>query len=240
MNNHLYKKIIYSISKEIKRILNEDIQNFNIADYQEDSDIFDHETVANITKPKDIEEEEEFFKMTEPSENSLQLAKQMKNKIESIFRPLSEIIIPDKCLEANHYLFYLKGYFFAVSSTFKNNIIGNSWNCAVIDFNYEIAYNEFILVMDVDNLAKLIEFCNIYNNYIDFCFKGYEDYYNQFQFYVQDKLHFTTEVENEFIYAGNGYISDNEINYMDNIFEKICDIFKEFVNFIPIYINKFK
>ena len=47
MNKHrLYDKIMMNISKSIKSILNEDIQDFDIIDYQEDeNDILDHGTI---------------------------------------------------------------------------------------------------------------------------------------------------------------------------------------------------
>lgn len=240
-NKAIYEKIMRNISVEIKRILNEDIQSFDVTDYQEDNYI-DHQTTRDIIKPKDMDEENEFFEKTEPSGDSIKRAKLLENKIQQIFQPLLEVKIPWKCLDVNHHIFYLKGYFFAVSSTFKDKIISDTWDSAVINFNYDISNDEFSLTMDTENLAKLIEFCDLYNNYIDFYFRGYEDYYNAFQFYVQDTLHFTTEVENEFIYTGNGYVPEYGINMnnIDNIFKKLCNIFKEFVDFIPIYIRKFK
>ena len=50
MNNRLYNKIINNISYTVKRILNEEIQNFNPVDYQDtEQDIIDNDTVNNIT-----------------------------------------------------------------------------------------------------------------------------------------------------------------------------------------------
>lgn len=46
-NNILYNKIIYNISKEVKRILIEGIQNFDVADYSED-DTIDNHSVNNV------------------------------------------------------------------------------------------------------------------------------------------------------------------------------------------------
>ena len=50
MNNKgLYNKIMCSVSKEVKHILNEDIQKFDVVDYEDDEDnIITHETVDNI------------------------------------------------------------------------------------------------------------------------------------------------------------------------------------------------
>ena len=51
MNNLLYKRLIYNISKEVKNILNEHIQKFNPIDYDyEDNEIIDNQDIANITK----------------------------------------------------------------------------------------------------------------------------------------------------------------------------------------------
>ena len=52
MNNikSLYEKIMQSVSKEVKRILNEDIQKFNPVDYEDDEhDIIDQDTVQTLS-----------------------------------------------------------------------------------------------------------------------------------------------------------------------------------------------
>lgn len=61
MNNklQLYNNIMKNISKEIKLILNEDIQNFNPVDYEDDAhDIINQDTISNLTSyhPKDRDE----------------------------------------------------------------------------------------------------------------------------------------------------------------------------------------
>lgn len=49
MDNLLYKQLIYNISKEVKKALNEDIQNFNPIDYDyEDNEIIDNQDIENI------------------------------------------------------------------------------------------------------------------------------------------------------------------------------------------------
>lgn len=40
----LYEKIIYNIDKQVKRILNEDIQNFDVMDYE---DTIEHQSIDN-------------------------------------------------------------------------------------------------------------------------------------------------------------------------------------------------
>lgn len=51
MNNRvLYEKIMRNVSKEIKRILNEDVQHFDVTDYDDDDDIIvDNKDIDNIT-----------------------------------------------------------------------------------------------------------------------------------------------------------------------------------------------
>lgn len=56
-NKKLYEQIMYVVSKEIKRILNEEIQNFNPSDFQNDeSDIIDTHVITDICSldPKQI------------------------------------------------------------------------------------------------------------------------------------------------------------------------------------------
>lgn len=51
MNKHLYNKLIYNISKEVKNILNEHIQKFNPLDYDSEyNEIIDNQDIASITK----------------------------------------------------------------------------------------------------------------------------------------------------------------------------------------------
>lgn len=50
MNNRvLYEKIMRNVAKEIKRILNEDIQHFDVTDYDDDDIIIDNKDIDNIT-----------------------------------------------------------------------------------------------------------------------------------------------------------------------------------------------
>lgn len=54
----LYEKIIYNISKTIKKTLNEEIQSFDVTDYNDESDIIDAQTSDKLTtiRPKTNEE----------------------------------------------------------------------------------------------------------------------------------------------------------------------------------------
>jgi hypothetical protein len=118
-NKTLYNKLINNISKEVKRILNEDIQDFNVVDYQDDNqNLIDHDSIdaTLIRKPKDIDEENKFFEEIEPSETALEKAEEMVKKMEIIFKPLKKIRVSEKCLYHNKWIFYLKGYFFIISN----------------------------------------------------------------------------------------------------------------------------
>lgn len=65
MNYHrLYEKIIYNISKEIKKALNEDIQNFDVSDYEDDTDnIIDNQTTSDISREICPKTNEEFYEL---------------------------------------------------------------------------------------------------------------------------------------------------------------------------------
>lgn len=50
-NQQLYNRIIYNISKEVKRTLNENLQKFDVTDYEDDENIIiDNQAIYNITK----------------------------------------------------------------------------------------------------------------------------------------------------------------------------------------------
>ena len=47
-DKQLYEKIMRSISKEIKHVLNEETQSFNVANYTDDEDPLDNQTINNM------------------------------------------------------------------------------------------------------------------------------------------------------------------------------------------------
>ena len=49
-HNQLYNKIINNIAKGIKETLNEDIQNFDVTQYEDDS-MIDHQTINDALFP---------------------------------------------------------------------------------------------------------------------------------------------------------------------------------------------
>lgn len=53
-NKQLYEKIMRDISREIKHTLNEDIQHFDVSEY-DDSEIVDHQNIREITKTKNVD-----------------------------------------------------------------------------------------------------------------------------------------------------------------------------------------
>lgn len=69
-NRILYEQIIKTISKQVKRSLNEDIQRFDTSDYQEDdNDIIDKHTIDRISNGKyyaAIENIKQLFKIFKP------------------------------------------------------------------------------------------------------------------------------------------------------------------------------
>lgn len=52
-NKILYEKIMRNISEKLKYILNEDIQKFDVSEYDEEpDDLIDHQTIKSVTKAK--------------------------------------------------------------------------------------------------------------------------------------------------------------------------------------------
>ena len=49
MNNQLYSSLINSISRSVKKILNEDVINFNPIDYSDNAETIDNQTISNLT-----------------------------------------------------------------------------------------------------------------------------------------------------------------------------------------------
>lgn len=53
-NKILYEKVMRNVSREIKRVLNEDIQKFDVTEY-DDPEFVDHQNVREITKTKNVD-----------------------------------------------------------------------------------------------------------------------------------------------------------------------------------------
>ena len=128
---------MFNISREIKHILNEDIQRFNVGDYkEEDDDLVDSDTIELINKkPKSLDEEEEFFEKTNASKKSLGLAKKFAKRIENCLNPLMSLKLSKKCLNYNAGNFYLYGSFLIISN-FEEEHIEESFEYAQIKFDY--------------------------------------------------------------------------------------------------------
>lgn len=240
-NKILYEQIIKNISKNIKKILNEDIQNFDVADYEEDDiDIIDHDTIESvIKKPKSSEEEEEFFEKTNPSKESLDLAEKFTKRIENCLNPLMPLKLSKKCLNYNDGDFYLHGSFLIISN-FEKEHIEESFEYAQINFAYNFRMDQFELTTDIEELAKMIEFCSLYKNRLSFHFTGHENYYQEFQSYINKQKIKRVATEDIFIFPSTGdYSATKFVNQTNKIFKKIELICEKFVSFVPKYLKAY-
>lgn len=240
-NKKLYNQIMFNISREIKHILNEDIQRFNVDDYEEDdSDLIDSDTIELINKkPKSLEEEEEFFIKTKVSEESLDLAKKFAKRIENCLNPLMPLKLSEKCLNYNDGDFYLYGSFLIISN-FEEEHIEESFEYAQIDFAYNFKMDQFELTIDIEKLAKMIEFCSLYKNRLSFHFTGHKNYYEEFQIYIKRQKIKGVFTQDIFIFPSIGdYDAPKFVNQTNKIFKKIELICEKFVLFVPKYLKEY-
>lgn len=242
---YLYEKIMYNISREVKRALNEDVQNFDVADYQENEvDIIDQDTIQNITFTKlgNKQNEEQAFKKIVPSEKSLKMAKAFENKIKKCLMPLMPLKLSKECLKYNNDSFYLYGEF-TIISNYEEGFIDAAYIYAYINFNYNINKNQFELNINTKELAEMIEFCDIYKNRLSFQFTGHDHYYYKFGANIKTP---GIIIEDIFIFlnAINDYnIYDVKkpkkfVNQTNKILNKILRVYNEFVEFVPKYLKE--
>ena len=231
-NIQLYEKIMRNISKEIKRILNEYIQNFDIGDYQEDeTDIINHQDINSVTikrdAPKNLEEEKDTFYKTIVSNKSKSIADKFLQKIESIFEPIKNKKLSKRVLDENS-SYQLNGWF-SIDSNFEDERV--VFEYAFFDFKYDYDKKIFILDIETCALAQMIEFCYLYDNPLDFHFIGDEPFFEKFQMRISSK---NALIDDIFIYPNGGDFIKNE-NYVEQTFNNIYEICEEFVNFTIKY-----
>ena len=249
-NKAIYEQIMRRASKEIMRILNEDIQRFDTGNYQDNTeDILDHDTIDSVIykKPENEKEEEYAFEKINVSSESLKFAEKIKNKLETIIKPLMNVKISKECLKYNDkhggapFIFYLRGGFM-IGSKFKDDWeydhIENTHWYATIDLYYDIKSDQFKLEFDEKRLAKIIEFCIIYKYSLFFEFTGHEDYYECFQNYVEEK-NIAEQSEIFILITDLTYrqLAKKSINY---IFNKVNKVYAAFVEFVPKYLKEFE
>lgn len=243
-NKQLYEKIISNISMQVKRSLDENIQKFDVTDYEEnDNDIINQDTIDSILnkRPKSLAQEEQFFLKTEPSKESKQIAKNFVTRIRNCLKPLMKIELSEECLDTNKYCFDLNVRFVIVSN-YETQFIGESFEYTNIKFEYNTDRRCFILKANINKLAKMIEFCAKYKNKLDGSFFGIEDYFDEFQYYIQTSNVLIPDIliEMEFIHPNGGNVcsGDKFLNITDITFDKIALIYKEFAEFVPYYLKQ--
>lgn len=99
MDKQLYNKLIQSISKGIKKTLNEEIQNFDVTDYNDDEqDIINNQTISDFMG-FDYSKFNDLVDMF----NNLNIPEETKNFLQPIF---SIIIQGEKGRQKTEYYFY--------------------------------------------------------------------------------------------------------------------------------------
>ena len=240
-NQILYNKIMDNISYSIKDILSENIENFDVTDYQENiEDIVNHNDIRNIVikTPKNLEEEMDFFEKLEPSPESLKIIKSFIRKIQKILSPLKDKrnlkkVLPyfDKILEGDD--FYLTADFMVISN-FVQDYVADAYmypDEPYIQFEQDLFNkNNFTFKSGIKDLAKMIEFCDLYKNPLNasIYIRG-SRLYNAFKPTIKTK---GASSDPQYIWPLNNIYLQPYTNTTEVLFEHICSIYKEFVEFI--------
>lgn len=241
-NTRLYEKIIHNISRKLEHILDEDINKFDTVDYNEDDeDLVDHHSTRDIMGfPKNCDQEAEIFKNIKLSVKSIQQADSFMTKLAYILKPLENIKLNEELLEFNNYNISLLSSFYIISN-FSDTLIYTGY---YVNFKYDNWNNKFIVDINysyLDNLAKTIEFSNLYENNITIIYLGSsnEDYFNKFKKYLMTngidyRKTFLNSKDEDVPYKLYEFASISELfNYIERIY-------KIFVEFMLQYIKEFK
>ena len=111
----LYEQIIKNISREVKYILNEDIQKFDVTDYA-DNDILDYNTINNITNTKYINDTKILW-----SDLNIYILKNIINNVPKTGYPIGINIIDNKYVS----LKYMSKYNYSNGSMRCDSIVFN-------------------------------------------------------------------------------------------------------------------
>lgn len=227
INKVLYEQIIYSISKEIKKILNEDLQGFDVTDYQEqDDDLVDYDTTRSslIKKPKSIQDEASILFKLLPSEESEKIVHEFLNKIEKIFEQAKRININVKEYSDDFGIF---GYF-KLNSRFSEEFLLFGFDNLFFNFYYNPTTDEFIF----DNfheslLAKVLTFSKLYNNELQFSFQANNQIFKQFKWHISNNRNVKSKTEPIIYVTGET---------PENLLKTVYFVCQEFVDFAGDYL----
>lgn len=232
----LYNKIIKNISHSIIHVLSENTENFNIADYKEDDeDTVNSEIINNITikKFKSLMEEQDAFEKTNPSVNSISMANVFIKKIKSILAPLTYEQNHESILQFLEKTHVWRNFTLTTTFSIKSNLVQDNVINKYTEISFE-CYQEdacdFIFTDDIKELAKMIEFCAIYKNPLTCTiFINRYDIYKIFKYTIK-----TPDVGCDAMYISplKEKSLSPYINTTLELFEKICSIYQEFVEFI--------
>lgn len=224
MNRQLYNKIIYNISKGVKKSLIEDIQNFNPVDYNEDEyDIIDSQTVKKIIDfdYNDFDDIADKFKQLE-----------LSYKAKSIFFPILSIyeqVNKDKILLWSYNFFSDKEQF--VTKKFIDTIKYIKQK-KEIHFNLVISFNYYNDIVFNSNLTPYM---------VDQCMTLLRGFIIK----ISNDIHINWKIDNWLIVAVfDKYqeVQDDFINNINNIYEglKLCkEIFNKYLNYLNEKFDEF-
>ena len=146
-----------------------------------------------------------------------------------------DLTLSKECLSYNNNQFYLFGMFLIISN-YENEHLEASFEYAFMDFDYDIENECFNLDIDIEKLAKMIEFCSIYKNRLTFHFTGHDDYYHEFQCFLKIPDIQTSDI---FIFPfKNDYNARKFVNQTNKLFNRINCICNEFVVFVSKYLKE--
>lgn len=234
------------VSKQVKKSLNEYTQNFDVTDYEdEENNLIDSDSIVEVIgRPKNYKEENIFFDEIIPSAESKEIVNQFINRLTNILNPLINTVVPDKVLKKNNGELKLQGAF-SIVSNFEDIYISQGFEYAFIYFNHYLNKKLELCISQSSmyRLAKMIEFCTLYNNELTFKFKYnntdyYGDYYNKFINAVKNKK--MGDIYEQHIYPIGFMEGDHKNgNSINETFDWICEIYELFKECYYIYLKEF-
>lgn len=243
------EKIMKMISKQGKKSLNEYTQNFDVTDYEDDeNNLIDPDSIVEVIgKPKNYKEENIVFDKIIPSVESKEIVNQFINRLTDILNPLINTVVPDKVLKKNNGELQLQGAF-SIISNFEDIYISEGFEYVSIYFNHYLNKKLELCISQssIYRLAKMIEFCTLYNNELTFKFKYndtyyHSDYYTKFINTVKNKK--MGDIYEQRIYPKgfmeDDYKSGKNGNQINETFDWICEIYELFKKCYYIYLKEF-
>lgn len=227
-NEIIYNKIMQNISSQIRNILNEDVNDFDIIDYQEDDDnlvSYDETKQALIKKPKNIMEEKAILFNIKPSEESINIANKFIMDIEKIIADLKRIQINVKEYSGDFGIF---GYF-SLPSNYSNDFAFFGFDILFFNFYYNPYTDDYIFKnFNEEWLAKILTFNELYNNPIQFTFSNNNPLFNEFKWSISNSRDVKVDEKLSYLYVTG--------NSQEQLLKNIQFVCQEFLYFSQDYL----